>query len=167
MASQNLIIIGIVAVIIIAIGVILYTGSGGYTPTSPSNANGNTTQTTVSPTTIPTNGLTTTTPTTVTTTIGSLNGTSLYVVTEQEYSFSPNVIVVMNNTMVSFKVENLGGTVHNLLFQSGPAASTPPIAPGTNFTITFKAPGPGNYTFYSNARISDRAQGMVGTLVVK
>lgn len=166
MTSQNMIIIGIVAVIIIAIGVILYTGSGGYTPTGPSNVTGNTTQTT-SPTTIPTNGLTTTTPTTVTTTIGSLNGTSLYVITEQEYSFSPNVITVMNNTMVSFKVVNMGGTVHNLLFQSGPAASTPPIPPGTNFTITFKAPGPGNYTFYSNQRISDRAQGMVGTLVVK
>lgn len=180
MANQTALIGGIVVVIIVIAAIVLYSGNGsrGYQVTTTVVPTTTVVQnTTAAPTTTvaPTGGSNsvisgnTIAPkknTTTTTTNSSTSVTSSFNVVETEFKITPSALQVVSGSMVTFNITNAGHQTHNFLFVNGITGGIPTLAPGQVQSFTFKAPGPGVYTYLSNFG-ADNGMGMQGTLTVR
>ena len=167
--------LGIVVVLAIIAGIILYISNSNSYKNSGTNTipyiSSNNTYSTVQ-TTLTTTQQTTTISNSTTTQSSTLSSTTTaqkvdrFTVIEKEYSYSPSVLTVDSGDQVIIATVDSGSASHDLIIQGINDASTPVISPGQNDTFSFTAPAPGNYIFFCSVD-GHRQLGMVGTLVVR
>lgn len=148
-----------VDIVVVALIAIIAIGGAAYF-LSQSNNGYTTTQSTTTATTQST--------TVATTTISKVSTIQNFTISESEYNITPSKITVSAGSTVVLNIKNVGTIKHDLVvigsnFSSSIATNF--IVPGSNLTVSFPAPVPGNYFYYSNIA-NDRELGILGVLTV-
>lgn len=84
--------------------------------------------------------------------------------TATEFQFSPNTITAKPGQPINLSLVNAGTVQHNFTFPDANVLIT--SVPGKTSKGSFRAPGPGTYTFFCSIP-GHREAGMVGTITVQ